>query len=216
MTSTYRRLLQHVEWNGRARSADQVRRLLWMQRGKAFSDRSAVNQKLSAAADRLRAAGRHLVQAMRPPPNLDAAIDGYADSYRTARRESHRKIHSDAPMHRWRKRTKTLIHHCALLGMLRPEVMKAWRHEFSALDDLLGEEHDLEVLDGYLKEHRQGAHADEIKDFRRLIKARRDELRTNATRLGRLFFSAKPADLKRGLVAWAGNAGRNGVAAGDR
>jgi hypothetical protein len=216
MTSTYHRLLQHVERNGSHRSVDPVRRLVWMQCGEAFSDRPAVNRMLSAAADRLRAAGRHLARAMRPPPKLDAAIDGYVDSYRVARRGSHRQIHSEAPMHRWRKRTKTLIHHSALLGMLRPEVMKAWRHEFSALDDLLGEEHDLQVLDAYLKEHRRGAHADEIKAFRKLIRARRAELRTNATHLGRLFFSQKPADFKRSLVAWARNAGRNGVAAGDR
>jgi len=111
-------------------------------------------------------------------------------------------------MHRWRKRTKTLTYHCALLGLLRPELMKAWRRELSSLDDILGEEHDLQRLDEILKDHRKEAQANEIRLFRKMISARRSSLRSQATRLGGLLFSEKPAAIRRNLSVWASLAGR--------
>jgi hypothetical protein len=81
--------------------------------------------------------------------------------------------------------------------------MKAWRHELSSLDDMLGEEHDLQRLDEVLKEHRKGAHAEEIQSFRKIVWARRNSLRYQATRLGALVFSEKSSGIRRNLSAWA-------------
>lgn len=202
MTTTLGHLIEGS--NGKSpKGALVIHRLIWAQRREAFADRQAIERVLAGAAVRLGAIRRHLAPALDRRLSLKAIIRAYADSYRRARREFRKDYAYGLPMHRWRKRTKTLSHHCALLVLLRPELMKAWRHELSSLDDILGEEHDLQRLDEVLRERRKGAPAEDIHAFRQAIKARRSDLRRRASRLGGLIFSGRPSQMQRNLRAWA-------------
>jgi hypothetical protein len=212
--STWRKVLRADGRSGVPHEGDAVRRLVSTLRLESTADHRAVERTLSAAAVRLRAAQRHIPRAFRKPPRLKAAVEGFAEAYRKARDEAGLDYGGDVPMHRWRKRTKVLTYHCALLTLLRPEILKAWRHEYSELDGILGDEHDLQRLDELLSDHRKGASAGEIRSFRTLIRNQRSVLRAKAIRLGRVVFSERPSVVRRSLSIWADLAAQAGVGNG--
>jgi CHAD domain-containing protein len=182
--------------------ADVVGRLIARQRSQAVSDRIAVSRTLSTVAARLASAARHLGVVRSLALDVTAPAQAFAASYRRARGAFLRQGPSPHSTHRWRKRSKVLLHLCALLAPWRPSVFRAWRRELSSLDDLLGQEHDLFVLDLFLKGRRSDANSAEIRAFRRWIDRRRINVKGRADELGRLIFSAKPREIEYDLSAW--------------
>ncbi len=202
MMLTYEGLRRNFKGKMSRACAAAVGRLVARQRSEAVSDRMAVSRTLFTVAGRLAAMGRHLGVLPSLAPDNSVPAKGFAASYRQARRALLRRGPSPHSMHRGRKRSKVLLHQCALLAPCRPEVFKAWRHELSSLDDLLGQEHDLFVLDSFLKGRRSAANSAEIRTFRRWIDRRRVDLNEGASELGRLIFSAKPREIEYDLSVW--------------
>ena len=110
----------------------------------------------------------------------------------------------------WRKRAKDLWYHLRLLRESWPPVMKATIDEAKKLADLLGDEHDLTVLDETLAaEPATFGDPDDIAALRELIAERRDELRAAARPLARRLYAEKPKRFAARLRAcW--KAGRSG------
>jgi CHAD domain-containing protein len=105
-------------------------------------------------------------------------------------------------LHAWRKRAKDLWYHQRLLAPAWPAVLEAQAEEAHALSELLGDDHDLAVLAGRLAT--DGAAAPlppavdaERGELRALVAHRSEQLRAEATRLGRRVYAESPKAFSR-------------------
>jgi CHAD domain-containing protein len=202
MTLTYKDVRRDLVGKISRDSAEAVRRLVSSQRRRAVSDQAAIDGTLSDVKNSLLAVGRNLGALKGLALDAAALAEAFGASYKQARRAFLRRGRSPAGRHRWRKLSKGLLHQCTLLAACRPQVFRAWRRELSSLDDLLGQEHDLYVLDAFLKDHCSDANAAQIREFRRWINFRRAELGERANELGLLIYSEKPRGMRDALMAW--------------
>jgi len=120
-----------------------------------------------------------------------------AKRYKAARRAG-----GGAPMHELRKRVKDRWYHERLLRDGWPAVGKAFAGEADRLGEMLGDEHDLAVLDERLArrggELRTRADLDVV---RALIAERRAELAAEALALGNRLYGEKPKAYGRRIAA---------------
>jgi len=96
-------------------------------------------------------------------------------------------------LHEWRKRVKQLWYYFRLLGPGRHTVME----DLQSLGELLGDEHDLFLLQQFVAVHGRGLSWEETA-LNRLIATRRKELRLAALKLGsRLYTGANEIEYPR-------------------
>jgi hypothetical protein len=77
-----------------------------------------------------------------------------------------------------------------------PTILEAHYEELKRLSDLLGDDHDLVVLEQTIRaDHKSEIGADALEGLHRLIERRREELQAEAIPLGRLLFAEKPKRL---------------------
>jgi len=113
-----------------------------------------------------------------------------------------RKAGGGDPLHELRKRAKDRWYHERLLRDGWPAIGKAYAGEADRLGELLGDEHDLAVLD-----ERLALRSDELRTradldvVRALIAERRAELAAEALALGRRLYGEKPKAYGRRLAA---------------
>ncbi len=98
-------------------------------------------------------------------------------------------------MHEWRKRVKDLWYESRLLADVCGPSIAGQAKDAHALADLLGDEHDLAILDQRLA-HGLPAPVD-VDGVRELIAHRRDELRAEALRIGARVYAEKPKAFRR-------------------
>ena len=98
-------------------------------------------------------------------------------------------------MHEWRKRVKDLWYESRLLADVCGPSIAGQAKDAHALADLLGDEHDLAILDQRLA---RGVPAPvDVDGVRELIAHRRDELRAEALRIGARVYAEKPKAFRR-------------------
>lgn len=107
--------------------------------------------------------------------------------------------------HEWRKRVKDLWHQSELLEALWPEVMKGLADQFHALADILGEEHDLSVLQSVL-EAEALARAEEVSAVAQAAASKRAQKQRQAKSLGARIFAERAGAFTKRLghywTAW--------------
>jgi CHAD domain-containing protein len=96
-------------------------------------------------------------------------------------------------LHEWRKRVKDLWYQQRLLQQAWPGVLQAEAAETKTLSKLLGDDHDLAVLDERLEQD------GDPQDLRELIDRRRAELLEAIRALGRRVYAEKPKAFARRL-----------------
>jgi len=106
----------------------------------------------------------------------------------------------DEAWHEWRKQAKYLWHGFELLEPTWPGVMTAFADKAHDLSDALGDEHDLQVLAGALREGQGGIVAPP--SLGDLLASRRAELQTEALALGARLYAENPKVFTRRLGAW--------------
>ncbi len=106
-----------------------------------------------------------------------------------------RRGRSVEALHEWRKRVKDLWYQSQLLAAVGGPVLAGQAEDAHRLASLLGDDHDLAVLDETLA-RRVSAPVD-IDGVRELIAHRRDELQTEALALGRRVYAEKPNAFRR-------------------
>jgi CHAD domain-containing protein len=182
----------------------------------------AVSPELSAArvADALRAIESRVQDWPLTSDGWPALGPGLDHAYRRGRRAL-RTARSDPgleSLHEWRKRVKDHWYHLRLLSEVGGPALAGEAQDASKLADLLGEEHDLGVLEEKL--HAGAAPTAAREQMLERIDARRRELRARAFALGERVYAEKPPAHRRRLRrAW--RAGRalasiDAVPAGDR
>ena len=137
------------------------------------------------------------VDAWMPKADDRAAIaEGLTEGYRRARKAmaAAYRTESGVDFHAWRRTVKTHRHQVAALEAIAPRQMKARLDELDRLGDLLGDEHDLTVLEAAIcAELSQEADPDPLAGLLRRIAQRRRSLRRRAQPLGRLLFKERPS-----------------------
>lgn len=104
-------------------------------------------------------------------------------------------------LHEWRKRVKDLWHVAQVLRPASPKRMKKLAASLHDLSNLLGDDHDLAVLRGYVERH-----PDCVADpasraaLVAVIERRRSKLQGDALARGRKLYSDSPADFTRELT----------------
>lgn len=132
-----------------------------------------------------------------------AVGDGLARSYRDGRHAMQAAIGSSdaADWHEWRKRVKDHWYHVRLLRSVWKPVMKAREGELETLSDLLGEDHDLAVLEVSLA--RLGVpDAEGAARLIELAARKRASLQAKAAPLGGRVYAEKAPALRKRLARY--------------
>lgn len=171
--------------------------------GELLSRRSHNQDVLNRFLRAMRAARRRMVRWKLCLQVSDFMV-GFSRSYRLARRAwSPLGLRSNAAhYHRFRKRAKVHAYHCGLLRKAWPKMMRAQQRSLGELDGRLGEEHDLAVLELWLRQHRKEIFPKVFKSCLRRIAMRREKLRREALLLGERFFVEKPGAVEKRLSIW--------------
>ncbi len=131
---------------------------------------------------------------------FDAIGGGLRKTYRRARKRMQAAwaAPDDAALHEWRKRVKYHWYHARLLGKIAPPMMAPHETAADELSDLLGDHHDLAVLDARLAETPEdfGAKAD-LEAFRALMRQRKDALAAQSFEQGRLLLAERSGHLAK-------------------
>jgi CHAD domain-containing protein len=145
---------------------------------------------VAAARDRLTTARGRVDDWAVDGTDHSSLVDGLTRSYARGRKALARaeRAPTDQRLHDWRKRVKDLRYQQQLLRPAFPDVLSAQAKAAKALAELLGDDHDLAVLDARLREHPPA----EVADARELVAHRRDELQDEALRLGRRVYAESP------------------------
>ncbi len=109
--------------------------------------------------------------------------------------------------HDWRKRAKYTRHHLEVVGPAAPVVLGPLRQAFSDLGDLLGEAHDLDVVEALFDDPMMTAMAlEDVAAARTKIAAARAQLEAQALSLGSRLYVERPAAfgerIARYVAAW--------------
>jgi len=133
---------------------------------------------------------------------------GLETSYRKARRAFHKAYAepSDEVFHEWRKGAQQHWRHMALLSRAWNECLGARVTEARTLSQLLGDDHDLALLMGFIhSEQAGGLGAARVTAIEKLARQRQRELRTIAHPRGVRLFSEGARSLRRRIGAyWEG------------
>lgn len=127
------------------------------------------------------------------------AIDsGLARSYSRGRKAFARAQRSGTPedQHEWRKRVKDLWYHYRLLAPIGGPTVQGQAKDAHRLADLLGDNHDLVVLDHELTSDVMPVPVD-LDGVVSLIDHRRNELQTEAIALGERVYAESPKAFRR-------------------
>lgn len=102
--------------------------------------------------------------------------------------------------HEWRKRVKDLTFDLRLLKPLWPEMLSAQAETADELSELLGDGHDLSVLEQFLSQQ-AAAHGRDLAPLLKSMARRREELRKRAKPIGKKLYAAEPRVFIRRIEA---------------
>lgn len=132
-----------------------------------------------------------------------AIADGLERSYTRGRRAYHRAQRKPTTenLHEWRKRAKDLWYHARLLEPVSPGTMHGYAREAHQLSDLLGDDHDLALLNESLRADGASVPAD-LDSVLSLIDHRRAQLQAEAMGVGARLYAEKPKAFTRRVGAY--------------
>jgi CHAD domain-containing protein len=177
--------------------------------------RDAINALLKAKntlpniAEQLQFAGKRIRKWNVDRIRFSTFENGIRQSYKRGRDAMQLAYRSPsfAHFHEWRKRTKDLHYQVRIVGPVWPEVMDTLHEQTGHLGDLLGDDHDLGLLDRLLKAKPElFGNAEKLRPMFTLIETRRETLIEEAKALGRRIYADKPRTFARAfdavLQAW--------------
>lgn len=178
-----------------AGAAGRLRLILAAEHEKAQQRLGADEHAVAEAVGELQAAHARVATWTFGHTGFDAVAPGLRRTYRRGRR-AYRAARGDPStehLHDWRKRVKDLWHVTQILEAAHPERMPKLAERTHALSDLLGDDHDLAVLDAAAQRrgHEVGD-ATELATLHALVGRRREELQREALAAGKQIYKRKP------------------------
>jgi CHAD domain-containing protein len=160
--------------------------------------RRLLPKHLVAAADVLRTVKERVREIPRARLDECAISEGLGRVYKAGRRAFRRVKDqgTDRRLHGWRKQVKYLLNQIDVVRQLGGAKMKKRRKYSCRLADILGDDHDLAVLDAKIK---ASADPEVSRRFALRIEKRRTVLQREAHRVGRLLYRGKARRLKSDL-----------------
>lgn len=176
-------------------------------RKNALANDQSLNGRLAAFREEMMAARSRIGHWVVEADGFDAIGGGLAKSYKRARKalSAVEREPTAENVHEWRKRAKYHWYHLRLLRGIWPEVLVPQRDAADALGDLLGDHHDLAVLQETLaREPEAFGGAERTRAFSELARERQAELLADAIPLGHRLFAEKPKALRKRLETYWG------------
>ena len=187
--------------NGTSKRAfDELTRCLERDRQDAFDNAGDATAKLARAGSLLESARERVASWELNSEGFDALREGLMKGRSRARKRlrAAAKDGGDEAFHEWRKRAKDQLYQTKLLRRLWPAVFSATLKQTSELSDLLGEDHDLSLLERVVESNRDAfKRRGDVRVVTDLIARRRDTLRRRAFRIGERLNVEKPKRLAR-------------------
>jgi CHAD domain-containing protein len=192
---TYDSLLDQFSDQIDRRAFAPMRRALTLRRKKIFQESGELNERLKRLRARMdRAAGRVADWKLKLE-EFDGVEGGLVATYWRARKAMAAAYDDPTAenFHEWRKQAKYHDFHMRLLRDLWKPVMRSLLKETDDLSDLLGDDHNLDVLHKtLLKSPKQYGKKRDIQVLLGLIDRRSAELRVEANTIGTRIFAEKP------------------------
>ena len=138
---------------------------------------------------------------------FEAIEPGLRRVYRRGRKahRAARENPTSANLHDWRKRVKDLWYHATLLECSSPDEVAPLEEQAHALSDLLGDDHDLDVLGDRARRHPAAAGgAARLEAFQHAIQRRRGELQAEAFELADIYDDKPKQFSERFRSYWRG------------
>jgi CHAD domain-containing protein len=170
-----------------------LRERLVQSHEQALADLREDETRLEGARKQLRAARNRSAARTLEAEDFDALRSGLERIYRRGRKRMREAAADPTPenLHEWRKRTKDVWHAAQLVRPAAPKRMKRFAKQAHQLSDLLGDDHDLHVLQDQV-----GA---SDKPLLAAIDRRRAALQGRAFALGAKLYSQKPKRFARSI-----------------
>ncbi len=182
---------------------EAVRNVVHQMNGKESPAVEAAAMK--QAQGRLNEAKKRFAQLRLEGKGFEIVGPGLEASYRKARRALHRAYAepSDEAFHEWRKGIQQHWRHMALLVRAWEGCLVARIAEARALSQLLGDDHDLALLVGFVHSERAcGLSSAQVTAVEKLARQRQGELRTLAQPKGVRLFAEGARSLRRRIGAY--------------
>lgn len=178
-----------------------VRDILVERQSGVHEGAESAEQIAETVAD-LRDARIHVLGWRLNDEGFAALEQGLRRTYRRARKAQRISYRTPTPeqFHEWRKRVKYHWYHLRLLRELWPVPMKGFAAQAGQLADLLGDDHDLAVLQETLRQDKEASgDPGQLETLAGLAQRRQDQLRAEAWALGWRLFADKPRHFCRRL-----------------
>src|SRR6266850_2963482 len=195
LIETYDSLLDQFSDQIDRRAFAPVRRALTLRQKKIIEETGDLNQMLKKIRARMNNAAGRVVDWKLKVEEFDGIEGGLVATYRRARKTKAVAYEDPtaANFHEWRKQAKYHDFHMRLLRGLWKPVMCSVSKETDELSDLLGDDHNLDVLHtSLLKSPKQYGKKRDIQVLLGLIDRRSAELRVEANTIGTRIFAEKP------------------------
>ncbi len=202
---TYDALMDHFHDQVDRQSMGPIRRALTLHRQALAEEGSDLSERLAIFRETM-IDSRARVQDWELPMDdtadhgFDLLGPGLAKTYRRGRQAmvAAEEAPSVAAFHEWRKRAKYLRYHLRLLRPAWPPLLKRARGEAKTLSDLLGDDHNLAVLqETLLVALKTDPDPERTHVFEALMEKRGIELREKAHWLGMRIYAEKPKALRK-------------------
>ena len=176
-----------------------IRRELIRTKSEMMKDARNI-RRIAHAARALRCVRRSLPQWEVPKLGATDVADLLKTSYRDGRKAmlKVRKTTRASDVHRWRKRVKTVWYQLRLLEGHAPSI-RTMLPRFERLQTLLGEHHDLAVLQAIVRDHRRHRAPEAFRQLSTLTHQLQTTLRRQALSQGKRLLDDKPKSFRRAL-----------------
>jgi CHAD domain-containing protein len=197
---TYDSLLDKFNDQVDRRAFAPIRRALTLRQKMVIKETGDLNQKLKRLRARVNKAAERVADWKLKVEEFDGIEGGLVATYRQARKKmTAANNHPTAEnFHEWRKQAKYHDYHMRLLSQLWKPVMQSLSEETDELSDLLGDDHNLDVLyKTLLKSPKRYGRKRDIQVLLGLIDRRSAELRMEANVIGARILGEKPKAFAR-------------------
>lgn len=194
---------------------EELYQALVLRRDAAVADTEEIAAALDGVSGRLADAQEPILEWPLEQDGFALLSRGMKKTYRRGRKALHRAYENPNSnnFHDWRKRVKYHWYHTKLLQDIWPAMMGVRGKELKRLADLLGDEHDLAVLEETLsRKPGEFGPAAALEDLLALLHRRQQQLRSAARLLGkRIYAETATAHVRRLEHLWAACRGPSGI-----
>lgn len=204
---SYDALLKAFDGQVDRRGLAPARRALTLHKQRLSEDVADLDARLDAFGERMHEASKRVADWDLPADDPNHGKRGFgllegglAKTYKRGRKAM--SVACEDPsveiFHEWRKRAKYLRYHLRLLRPVWPRLLKRTRSEVKTLGDLLGEDHDLAVLEEVLTVAlSDDASQGRMDVLKALMRQRSLQIRDQALWLGRRSYAEKPKAFRK-------------------